>query len=291
MAATKEVETFLSDMGLESCVQAVVHNGFYTSSRNMQPQACLARCHPMPCVSLILTRLCTCVLTVEALRGATYEELVDSGVRPVHAKLILSSLGTKGGQGPLPGGLAPSQGADEVLHFLRSIGLENCASELNEAGYNSLDQLSDASLQNLLDAGLKPVHARLIASNLDTASTAGIAMTPAAQRLASIDAEDTLLGAPRKRKPRRVRLLCCAVLALLAVGFIIHAVRGGSGGVNGMALTGQDGTAASAGTLEDGATSDAGEGKHKHDGKHKGSGGGGANPHGAKGMKPSKPMK
>jgi hypothetical protein len=40
MAATKEVETFLSDMGLESCVQAVVHNGFYTSSRNMQPQAC-----------------------------------------------------------------------------------------------------------------------------------------------------------------------------------------------------------------------------------------------------------
>ena len=32
---------------------------------------------------------------MEALRGATYEELVDSGVRPVHAKLILSSLGTR----------------------------------------------------------------------------------------------------------------------------------------------------------------------------------------------------
>lgn len=164
MSGQQEVESFLSDMGLESCVQAVVHNGFYTS--------------------------------MEALRGATYEELVDSGVRPVHAKLILSSLGSKGGQGPLPGGLAPSQGADEVAHFLRSIGLENCAAELGEAGYSSLDKLGDASMQDLLNAGLKPVHARLIASNLDSASTAGITMTPAAQRLASIDAEETLLGAP-----------------------------------------------------------------------------------------------
>ena len=81
-------------------------------------------------------------------------------------------------------------------------------------------------MQNLLDAGLKPVHARLIASNLDTASNAGITMTPAAQRLASIDAEDTLLGAPRKRKPRRVRLMCCALLVLLALGATVHALGG-----------------------------------------------------------------
>ena len=45
----------------------VVHNGFYTS--------------------------------MEALKGATYEELVDSGVRPVHAKLIISHLGS---HNPLP---------------------------------------------------------------------------------------------------------------------------------------------------------------------------------------------
>ena len=58
------MERFLEQLGLESCVQAVVHNGFYTS--------------------------------MEALRGANYEELVDLGVRPVHAKLILSNLGSKG---------------------------------------------------------------------------------------------------------------------------------------------------------------------------------------------------
>ena len=63
------MEKFLQDIGLETCVQAVVHNGFYTS--------------------------------MEALRGATYDELVDSGVRPVHAKLILSNLGTKSPFTPL----------------------------------------------------------------------------------------------------------------------------------------------------------------------------------------------
>ena len=54
MSGVAEVTAFLSSIGLETCVQAVVHNGFYTS--------------------------------MEALRGATYEELVDSGVRPVHAR-------------------------------------------------------------------------------------------------------------------------------------------------------------------------------------------------------------
>ena len=43
MSGQQEVEKFLQEIGLESCVQAVVHNGFYTS--------------------------------MEALRGATYEEL------------------------------------------------------------------------------------------------------------------------------------------------------------------------------------------------------------------------
>jgi len=255
MSGQQEVESFLSDMGLESCVQAVVHNGFYTS--------------------------------MEALRGATYEELVDSGVRPVHAKLILSSLGSKGGQGPLPGGLAPSQGADEVAHFLRSIGLENCAAELGEAGYSSLDKLGDASMQDLLNAGLKPVHARLIASNLDSASTAGITMTPAAQRLASIDAEETLLGAPKKKRPRRVRLICCGVLLLLLLGYLAHAL--GGSGVDTPALTNAGGGEGVGGGTEEGGESSKHKGKGG-EGKHKGGaaphGKGGAAPHG----KASKPM-
>ena len=70
MSGNESVEKFLTDIGLESCIQAVVHNGFYTS--------------------------------MDALRGATYEELVDSGVRNVHAKLILSNLGSKGGYGAAP---------------------------------------------------------------------------------------------------------------------------------------------------------------------------------------------
>ena len=61
MSGVHEVTAFLGSIGLDVCVQAVVHNGFYTS--------------------------------MEALKGATYEELVDSGVRPVHAKLIISHLG------------------------------------------------------------------------------------------------------------------------------------------------------------------------------------------------------
>ena len=192
----REVESFLQEIGLESCVQAVVHNGFYTS--------------------------------MEALRGATYEELVDSGVRPVHAKLIISNLGSKGG-GPLP----PRQGdassnADDVLHFLRSVGLENCGSELAEAGYHTLDALCEATMQELLAAGLKPVHARLIVSNLDTASTAGINMTPAAQRLNTLEAEDesSLLGAPKRKRPKRVRIVCVAMLLLVAVIVVTHALGG-----------------------------------------------------------------
>ena len=105
MSGVGEVEKFLEDIGLESCVQAVVHNGFYTS--------------------------------MEALRGATYEELVDSGVRPVHAKLILSNLGSKLSGAIPPGGSASS--ADEVNHFLRSVGLENCAPQLAEAGFVCTD--------------------------------------------------------------------------------------------------------------------------------------------------------
>ena len=45
MSGVHEVTAFLGSIGLDVCVQAVVHNGFYTS--------------------------------MEALKGATYEELLD----------------------------------------------------------------------------------------------------------------------------------------------------------------------------------------------------------------------
>lgn len=242
---------------------------------------------------------------MEALRGATYEELVDSGVRPVHAKLILSSLGTKSAAGPLPDGLAPSsQGSDEVLHFLRSIGLENCEAALSEAGYGSLDKLGEASMQDLLDAGLKTVHARLIASNLDSASTAGIAMTPAAQRLASIDDEESLLGAPKKKRPKRIRLICCALLALLAIGALVHSLGGASGAAaTPPALTagdsaGSDGAGGGGEPGEDGGKHKGGIGGGHHGGeggKHKGGsgaseGGGGLGGHHGKSSGKPKPM-
>ena len=196
MSGAQEVEQFLEELGLASCVQAVVHQGFYTS--------------------------------MEALHGATYEELVDSGVRPVHAKLILSHLGSKGQRGPLATGNATSATSDEVGHFLRSVGLENCAAQLSEAGFTSLEKLGEASMNELIEAaGIKAVHARLIVSNLDSASTAGIAMTPAAQRLASIEADDTLLGGPKKKPRRRARLIACCVLVLLVLAYAAHSLSGG----------------------------------------------------------------
>jgi hypothetical protein len=241
-----EVERFLKDLGLESCVQAVVHNGFYTS--------------------------------MEALRGANYEELVDSGVRPVHAKLILSNLGSKGGYGGVP--LASPGGAgaaEEVGHFLRSVGLENCASQLAEGGFTTLDRLSDASLQQLLDAGLKPVHARLIVSNLDSASSIGF-QTPASQRLAALDAEESLLLAPStKKRPRRVRLILCVVLAFFVAAAAYHVM--GGGGAPQMAV-GSDAPGETAGSVVASVPAAAvggGESKHKGGlpGKHHGGGGGG----------------
>ncbi|KAL3892827.1 MAG: hypothetical protein SGPRY_014746, partial [Prymnesium sp.] len=95
-------------------------------------------------------------------------------------------------------------GIEEVASFLRSVGLENCQSALTTAGFTSLDALGEAGMQELLNAGLKPVHARLIVSNLDSASAAGINMTPASQRVISLD-EESLLGGPQKRKSHRAR--------------------------------------------------------------------------------------
>mmetsp|Transcript_17708 Transcript_17708/g.29545 ORF Transcript_17708/g.29545 Transcript_17708/m.29545 type:complete len:265 (-) Transcript_17708:449-1243(-) len=193
----QDVTDFLASIGLEQCVQAVVHNGFYTS--------------------------------MEALKGATYEELVDSGVRPVHAKLILSNLGSKSCgtltalEQQAPADDSNTAGSEEIASFLRSVGLENCLLPLADAGFTSLDQLGRASLQDLLAAGIKPVHARLIVSNLDSAASAGISVTPASHRIVSMD-EETLLGGPRKRRtPKKfyaIAALVAMLLLLSGVGYL-----------------------------------------------------------------------
>jgi hypothetical protein len=189
-AALAQVTAFLSKLGLEQCVQAVVHNGFYTS--------------------------------MEALRGATYEELVDSGVRPGHVKLILGHLSSSGLMPPLgaPGEApqTPTGGAGEVASFLRSVGLETCQTALEEAGYGSVEALSRATLKELVGVGIKPVHARLIVSNLDSASTLNaVGNTPAAHNRLAFD-DEALLGGGHRKRPRPIRLYAvagCFVLLIL----------------------------------------------------------------------------
>lgn len=188
----KQVTAFLHKLGLEQCVQAVIHNGFYTS--------------------------------MEALRGATYEELVDSGVRPGHAKLILGHLSSSGPISPLGSSegmpaTPASAGAGEVASFLRSVGLETCQTALEEAGYGSVEALGRATLKELVDVGIKPVHARLIVSNLDSASTLNsVGLTPAHNR-PSFDDEALLGGGVRKRKrPLRLYSLGAAVVLLVLLG-------------------------------------------------------------------------
>ena len=84
-------------------------------------------------------------------------------------------------------------------------------------------------MQQLVGAGLKPVHARLIASNLDSAASAGINMTPASQRAVSLDVEDTLLGGgPKKKRSMRGLTIFgfCTFMLLIVVAVVL---KGGGG--------------------------------------------------------------
>ena len=186
--------SFLHKLGLEQCVQAVVHNGFYTS--------------------------------MEALRGATYEELIDSGVRPGHAKLILGHLNSSAVITPFSSSdnlttTSNSGEAGEVAAFLRSVGLEACQLALEEAGYSSVEALGRATLKELVGVGIKPVHARLIVSNLDSASALNsVGVTPAGQNRPSFD-DEALLGGGVRKHQRPVRMYALtAVCALLIFGGI-----------------------------------------------------------------------
>ena len=97
----------------------------------------------------------------------------------MHAKLIISNLGSKDGYGgvSIGQGAAGDGVADEVGQFLRSIGLENCGGELAAAGYMTVELLGEASMQDLLNAGLKvgeplPIthHSPLIVYHLSLAT-------------------------------------------------------------------------------------------------------------------------
>ena len=128
MSGTVELRKYLETIGCESYLETLTENGFYT--------------------------------TKAALASATYEELLDCNVRPVHAKLILSSLRASGG----PSVPAADDGPEVVANFLRSVGLEHTQDALKAAGYTSMARLGESSYEELVAANLKPVHARLIVS-------------------------------------------------------------------------------------------------------------------------------
>lgn len=196
-AGVEEVRSYLASIGREDCFHAVVQQGFYTS--------------------------------MEALRGATYEELVECGVRAAHAKLIVSSLGSGAAFSALAS--APSTTEfDEVAGFLRSVGLENCLATLRAAGYVTLDQLEKAAMPELLAAGLKPVHCRLILSNLDSASTAGHGLTPVAHRMHSLTEEKSLLGGDGGRSRQSGGAKKWPLLALVALVLVLALVFSRGGG-------------------------------------------------------------
>ena len=195
MSGTVELRKYLETIGCESYLETLTENGFYT--------------------------------TKAALASATYEELLDCNVRPVHAKLILSSLRASGG----PSVPAADDGPEVVANFLRSVGLEHTQDALKAAGYTSMARLGESSYEELVSAKLKPVHARLIVSNLDSQSTAAAA-TPQ-RSMSGVDDEvlssrTALLGGGAQKPPPRSKgsvakvelCLACLIGALLA-GLII----------------------------------------------------------------------
>ena len=137
-----------------------------------------------------------------------YEELMDCNVKPVHAKLILASLKSKAPSTPALA--SAEQERARMTAFLSGVGLEICQEALAQAGLNTIDSLKGAlptcagssappaaayppnppggvtpfpaqtavgkSAEDLIEVGLRAVHARLIVSNLDTVSR--VAETP-----------------------------------------------------------------------------------------------------------------
>eukprot|EP00326_Haptolina_ericina_P035055 CAMPEP_0181245774 /NCGR_PEP_ID=MMETSP1096-20121128/43626_1 /TAXON_ID=156174 ORGANISM="Chrysochromulina ericina, Strain CCMP281" /NCGR_SAMPLE_ID=MMETSP1096 /ASSEMBLY_ACC=CAM_ASM_000453 /LENGTH=251 /DNA_ID=CAMNT_0023342519 /DNA_START=109 /DNA_END=864 /DNA_ORIENTATION=- len=203
--STGEVTAFLETIGLEHYASALINTGFYTS--------------------------------VDALSSATYEELMDCNVKPVHAKLILASLKSKAPSTPALA--SAEQERARMTAFLSGVGLEICQEALAQAGLNTIDSLKGKSAEDLIEVGLRAVHARLIVSNLDTVSR--VAETPGPSRALSAALDDEAFGSPmgsllgRKKKrsdPQNWRflLLIGLLLTALALG-AAFAFGGGSASV------------------------------------------------------------
>mmetsp|Transcript_35624 Transcript_35624/g.76061 ORF Transcript_35624/g.76061 Transcript_35624/m.76061 type:complete len:266 (-) Transcript_35624:43-840(-) len=199
LSGEQEVLEFLKGLGLEHLAPTLTQNGFF--------------------------------LSLSALSTAAYEELLDCNIKPVHAKLILSSLSSTRTK-PTAGG-SDSKAGPTLLSFLRSVGLDHCHEKLLKAGFDSVEGVSACSLRDLIDAGLSPVHARLIVANLDAVGGSPSEfdlVAPARSREANSRAEgdtDNLLGGS-KRSDHRARRLCLSFLLGLAMiaaaAMIIYAV-------------------------------------------------------------------
>ena len=197
-SATSEVEACLATLGLEQYAQTLIYNGFYTS--------------------------------VDALRTADYHELLECNVKPIHARLIISNLRSGG----TPAGSQPGSSSEAgVVSFLRSIGLDNCTQQVIEAGFTSLEALSDSSMNALLEAGLKPVHARLITSNLDSAASAGLAVgapprydeDEALAPLVPVSLAPALEEEAANKRPSPLKCVLCCVLLIAAAVLVPAAIN------------------------------------------------------------------
>uniref|UniRef100_A0A6V2R435 SAM domain-containing protein n=1 Tax=Emiliania huxleyi TaxID=2903 RepID=A0A6V2R435_EMIHU len=196
MSGEQEVRDFLKAQGMEEYTSALIYNGFYMS--------------------------------VDSLREATYEELLDCNVKPLHAKLILSSLQQSAHSAPLS---EEEQERQRLASFLSMIGCAGSEEALVAGGLGSLSRLKGRPEEDLVKAGVKPVHARLIMSSLDTVHGDGAAggglrsETPrAGGAYSTADGDDgiSLLGRKRKSDPKNWRflLLTGMLLTALALGWL-----------------------------------------------------------------------
>ena len=144
----EEVTEFLDSIGLAHCTDAVLNDGLYLSMR--------------------------------LLKQATFEELLDCRMQPADAKLIMTSLGTAA---------VTDESAMEasLIDFLGAIGVD-ATEALMCAGCISISSLRDKSAADLIRLGIRPVHARLITSSIQTVDDNALVRSPVAA--AAVDSND-----------------------------------------------------------------------------------------------------
>jgi len=206
LSADEDVLVFLKELGLEHLAATLTENGFYTS--------------------------------LDALSAATFDELLDCNIRPVHAKLIMSALKSKG---------APEKEPVKLAAFLRSVGLEHCHAQLVQAELETIEAVKGCSLRDLIDGGLTPVHARLIVANLDSvggASSEFDLVTPARGSETRGDEDALLGGGGGKRREQES-------IPRFGIGFLILALLlAGVAGLGFFAAHGRPAVGAATGAAE-----------------------------------------